>query len=71
MVYKSKKSRFNRWENVKEVFELNDYNHLINKHILLVDDVITTGSTIESCIINLLKIPGAKISVASMACAYH
>ena len=67
----TKKSRFNRWENVKEVFELNDYNHLINKHILLVDDVITTGSTIESCIINLLKIPGAKISVASMACAYH
>ncbi len=67
----TKRSRFNRWENVKEVFELKEHDHLVNKHILLVDDVITTGSTLESCVINLLKIQGIKISIASMACAYH
>ena len=67
----TRKSRFSRWENVKEVFELKEYDHLVNKHVLLVDDVITTGSTIESCILNLSKVPGIKISVASMACAYH
>jgi ComF family protein len=67
----TRKSRFSRWENVKEVFELKEYNHLTNKHVLLVDDVITTGSTIESCILNLAKVPGIKISVVSMACAYH
>ena len=67
----TRKSRFSRWENVKEVFELKEHNHLIDKHVLLVDDVITTGSTLESCILNLLKVPGIKISVASLACAYH
>ena len=67
----TKRSRFNRWENVKEVFELKHYDHLVNKHVLLVDDVITTGSTLESCIINLLKVPGIKISIVSMAYAYH
>ena len=67
----TKKSRFSRWENVKEVFEICNYEHLTNKHVLLVDDVITTGSTIESCILNLSKVPGIKISVASIAYAYH
>jgi len=67
----TKKSKFNRWENVKEVFELRNPDHLQNKHILLVDDVITTGATIESCINNLAKIPGIKISIATLACAYH
>jgi predicted amidophosphoribosyltransferase len=67
----TKKSRFGRWENVKEVFEIRNYEHLANKHVLLVDDVITTGSTLESCILNLSKVPGIKISVASVAYAYH
>jgi ComF family protein len=67
----TKKSRFTRWENVKEVFEVKDYGHFANKHVLLVDDVITTGSTLESCILNLMKAPGIKISVASLAYAYH
>ena len=65
----TRKSRFSRWENVKEVFKLVDFSHLENKHVLLVDDVITTGSTLESCVLNLHKIPGIKVSVASMACA--
>ena len=67
----TKKSRFNRWENVKEVFELRKFNHLINKHVLLVDDVITTGATLESCVNSLSKISGIKISIATLACANH
>ena len=67
----TKKSRFSRWENVKEVFEIQNCEHLANKHVLLVDDVITTGSTLESCIMNLSGIPGIKVSVASIAFAYQ
>lgn len=67
----TKKSRFSRWENVKEVFDVRNFDHLSNKHVLLVDDVITTGSTLESCIMNLARVPGIKISVASVAYAYH
>jgi len=67
----TRKSRFSRWENVKEVFDIKNYAHFTNKHILLVDDVITTGSTLESCILQLLKVERIKISVVSLACAYH
>jgi len=65
----TKKSRFNRWENVKEIFVLNDEKKLNGKHVLLVDDVITTGATIESCAAILLKVPGVKVSVVALACA--
>jgi ComF family protein len=67
----TKKSRFRRWENVKEIFDLKDYQHLINRHVLLVDDVVTTGATLEACATMLLQIPGIKISVATLACATH
>lgn len=67
----TKKSRFSRWENVKEVFSLQNAEHLKNKHILLVDDVITTGATIESCVAKLQQVDGVKVSIASMAYAYH
>ena len=63
------KSRYDRWLNVEEVFEVSSPEKLINKHILLVDDVITTGATIESCVTALLKIEGCKISVATLAYA--
>jgi len=67
----TKKSRFRRWENVKEIFSLKDHQHLINKHVLLVDDVVTTGATLEACANMLMQIPGIKISVATLACATH
>lgn len=65
----TKKSRFARWENVKDIFVLNRPEEFAGKHILLIDDVITTGSTIEACGRVLLQAPGIKVSVAAAACA--
>jgi len=67
----TKKSRYNRWKNVEYIFKLNDFSSLKGKHILLVDDVITTGATMEACIKTLLQIPGVKVSVAVIAFAAH
>ena len=67
----TKKSRFNRWQNVSEMFALENSFLLEGKHILLVDDVITTGATLESCIKTLSAIPGIKISVAAIAVTMH
>ncbi|HSW67487.1 MAG TPA: hypothetical protein VLH16_02805 [Bacteroidales bacterium] len=64
----TRKSRFSRWENVKEIFHVNDPESLSNTHILLTDDIITTGATIEACAALLLQIPGVKLSVVSIAC---
>jgi len=63
------RSRFARFENMQEVFTVNNPERLINKHVLLVDDVITTGSTLEACAIPLLNIPGLKLSIATIAYA--
>lgn len=65
------KTRFSRWENVKEIFALNPDNDLQDKHVLLVDDVITTGSTLEAAGHVLLTVPGVTVSVCSIACALH
>jgi ComF family protein len=45
----TKKNRYQRWENVETVFAIQNQESLQNKNVLLIDDVITTGSTIESC----------------------
>lgn len=63
------KSRFERFENMREVFTIVNSERLTNKHILLVDDVITTGSTLEACGARLLEIPGLKLSIATIAYA--
>jgi ComF family protein len=65
----TKKTRFDRWQNVESIFSITQPELLKNKHILLLDDVITTGSTIEACANELLQIEGCKVSVASMAAA--
>lgn len=65
----TKKTRIERWRNVADVFDINVSSHLHNKHILLVDDVITTGATIEACGQVLINIPGVKLSVLSLAIA--
>ena len=65
----TKKKKYERWENVEGIFKLKDDKALINKHVLLVDDVITTGATIEAAWMALKEIEGIKISVISIAFA--
>lgn len=65
----TKKSRFARYENLKDAFIINNASDLVYKHILLVDDVMTTGATMEACSIELLKIEGIKISICTLAYA--
>jgi len=65
----TRKSRFARWENVKGIFKVTAPEQLANRHILLVDDVITTGATLESAANMLLKIEGVRLSVACIGFA--
>jgi len=65
----TKKSRFSRYENMREVFGVVDPERLAGKHVLLVDDIITTGSTLEACGLVLLEIPGLILSVGAIAYA--
>lgn len=65
----TRKSRFVRWENVKDKFSIRKPEKLANKHILLVDDVITTGATLEACAQALLTVEGTIVSIATIAFA--
>lgn len=66
----TKKSRFERWANVSEKFDVKNYEFLRHREVFLVDDVITTGSTLEACAQALLRIEGIKIHVAALAFAH-
>jgi len=67
----TKKSKMERFGNVDHIFKLNENHSLTNKHVLLIDDVITTGATIESLAQALESVEGITISIVSLALANH
>lgn len=62
----TKRTKIQRWENVKGIFEVSRVEFFDNKHVLLVDDIITTGSTLEACANALLECENTKISIATI-----
>ena len=65
----TRKHRTERWNNVFDSFIIEEPESLYNKKIILVDDVITTGATLEACGNNILKIQGASVGIAALAYA--
>jgi predicted amidophosphoribosyltransferase len=61
------KSRIERWENMRSTFKIRDPRKILGKHILLVDDVVTTGASLEACALTLLTLPGTTVSIACLA----
>lgn len=66
-VSQTRKKRYDRWGNVEGIFSVADEPQLMNKHILVVDDVFTTGATAEACLQTILRVPGSKVSFLSIA----
>jgi len=67
----TKKGRIERWKNMEGKFLLTGAESIQDKHILLVDDVVTTGATLESCGAELLKGENVRLSVATLCVAFH
>jgi ComF family protein len=65
----TKKGRIDRWENVRELFALRDMEQVSGKHIILVDDVVTTGATLESCAKVLINNTNVSVSILTIAAA--
>lgn len=61
------KGRIERWKNTEGIFRITNAETLKGKHILLLDDVATTGATLHACISTLLTVPGVRVSVFALA----
>jgi ComF family protein len=61
------KSRMERWQNIEGKFEVINESKIEHKHLLLIDDVVTTGATLEACGSVLLEQPGVRLSIATLA----
>lgn len=68
-ISQTKMNRFERWENVAQIFAVHEPAQLKDKHILLVDDVMTTGATAEACLHTILSVENTKASFAAIAVA--
>jgi len=72
--FQTTQTRLDRWarrDNVQGVFRVVRPDAVKDRHILIVDDVITTGATVTSCACALVDAGAARISVLSLACAAH
>ena len=67
----TRKRRKERWQNVEGTFSVRDGSELNGKHLLLVDDVVTTGATLEACGSEILKVAGTTLSIATLAYVTH
>lgn len=65
----TQKSRSERIENMKDAFSVQDAASVRDKHMLIIDDVLTTGATLEACALTLTAVPGVRISIASIGLA--
>jgi len=65
----TKKTVYERYENTEGLFILQNQNILTGKHVLLIDDVLTTGSTLEACVRALIEVEGIKVSIFTLAVA--
>lgn len=65
----TRKTRYDRWLNVKHIFEVTHPENIRGKHVLLLDDVITTGATLEACGDSILRAGAREISIATIATA--
>ncbi len=63
----TRKTHDQRWRNVCGAFELKNIESIAGKHILLVDDVLTTGATLDACGNIILALDGCKVSIATLA----
>jgi ComF family protein len=63
----TRQNRVSRWQNMEGVFAVNEPALLQHKHILLIDDVITTGATLEACSSSLLAVDGVRVSIGAAA----
>jgi ComF family protein len=67
----TRKNRIQRWQNMEGKFELINPSVIENKHLLLVDDVVTTGATLEACGTELLKAKNVQLSIATLCFSFH
>ncbi|HVM86576.1 MAG TPA: phosphoribosyltransferase family protein [Puia sp.] len=61
------KTRIERWQNTNGQFEVKESRLLQDKHILLVDDIVTTGATLEACALEMMQSCNLRISIATLA----